>query len=275
MKKAITILVVLFWSEFFISAFASDENYCKKLFDDRKYHSSVICFHSSLMQKEDTATRIWYAAALFYDRQFDAAYKQYIKIAKENPNSTFGEYAQKEAQKVQEKIHYIKNAKANDYGNYLSDLTSISKWYNQPIKVWIQPSIYKKNAIDAFAEWENSTQGLVSFKIVKTEKQGNINVYFVDNIEKTTNEKLGETYLKYKGTKIFHADIKIRQKTKSNGPCSNRQMYSVILHEIGHSLGLMGHSKNNNDIMFQTDFTNDIHLSQKDINTIKAIYQKK
>jgi hypothetical protein len=48
----------------------------------------------------------------------------------------------------------------------------------------------------------------------------------------------------------------------------------ICLHEIGHALGLMGHSTQHNDVMYSSMplSTNDRSLSERDKNTLKHLY---
>lgn len=64
---------------------------------------------------------------------------------------------------------------------------------------------------------------------------------------------------------------------------SDKELYNTILHEIGHALGIMGHSYSSEDLMYMTsDNDNSFYapyrssfqyLSSKDINTIKLLYK--
>ena len=53
------------------------------------------------------------------------------------------------------------------------------------------------------------------------------------------------------------------------------ELYSIILHEIGHAIGLSGHSKSKGDIMFfstATYLNGEGIISNRDKNTVKKIY---
>lgn len=279
MKKFFVVMSILLVFGFLNPACSKNFDTCRILYNDKMYHKAANCFYYKIQDDvnwEYPKLRLWYAAALYYDRQYNLAYYQYNQLALKYPNTKFGEYAAKEAKKVKDKIAFIKQSKVQDFGNYIDDLDFTARWMKQPIKVWVEPSQYDSVARQAFSEWQTKSQGLVQFKYVYQEKQGEIKVYFVDYLGGFDEKKyeLGNTQLKYSDKKIYSASVRILQKTQSGHMCSQRQLYNVILHEIGHALGMMGHSKNNNDIMYETDFTHDVHLSQKDINTLRAIYRK-
>lgn len=250
---------------------------CKDLYKGRKYNAASKCFYQRINENSnDVESRFWYAASLYYDRQLSLSYAQYNYIAQKYPNSNIGKYSKKEAEKVKNRIKHIENAKAKDTGSYTQELSHRSKWTQMPIRVWIQPSSYTASAKKAFDEWQTKSGGIVRFAYVDNQNAAKIKVSFVDKLDTSDADKnIGFTTLKYVGNKNISADVKILRKTQANLPKSNMEIYPVILHEIGHALGLSGHSKNNNDIMYPNDFTNDVHLSNRDINTLRAIYSSR
>ena len=278
MRKIFVIcLFIIFISLKAVSVHAVESYHtCKNLFSDKKYRQSSNCFYTRLNSNpQDVQSRFWYAASLYFDRQYQKSYEQYIYIANKYPYTSIGRYSKAEAQKVESRIKNITNAKLNDTGDYILELDKVTKWKSMPVKVWIQPCMYTPTARKAFYEWQSKTNGAVRFSMVQNKNAAQIKVYFVDKLSTTTcADNLGITVLRYHGNRNINARIEILKKTKSNQPASSRQLYAVVLHEAGHAIGLNGHSKRNNDIMFPNDFTNDVHLSQRDINTVRAIYKK-
>lgn len=272
-KKAIFILFILFLSTNKI--IANDFNTCNVYYKDQKYNTAANCFNVLLKQDPNNLqAHFYYAASLFFDRQYELAYKEYSYIAQKYPNSQIGEYSKKEAEKVYRKIQHVKTSKNNDTGDYVKDLNKNTKWYFMPIKVFIQQSPYRQTALKAFQEWQYKSNGKIKFTLAKTEKEAQIKVYFVDKITNPiSHNNLGITNLKFIINMNTSAEIEILQRTDSNQMRSHKQIYPVVLHEIGHALGISGHSKSNNDIMYENDYTNDTHLSNRDINTLKEIYK--
>lgn len=274
MNKKLVILTLIIFSSLNV-AIASNFEACEKYYNDQKYSTATNCFAELLnYNTNNIQARFYYAASLFFDKQYESSYQQYNYLAQTYPNSQIGEYSKIEAQKVLKKIEHVQKAKENDVGNYIADLDQKTKWYFMPIKVYIQPSPYAQTTYKAFQEWQSKSNDKVKFIYMKSEKNAQIKVYFVNKITNPiSKDNLGITYLKYIGNMNTSANIEILQLTDSKQMRSTKQIYPVVLHEIGHALGISGHSKSNNDIMYENNYTNDDHLSNRDINTLKAIYK--
>jgi hypothetical protein len=69
-------------------------------------------------------------------------------------------------------------------------------------------------------------------------------------------------------------DVQIEIATTSPGglPYTNNGMKISSLHEIGHALGLWGHSDNPNDLMYYTGPAIGYSISENDALTLNALY---
>ena len=77
--------------------------------------------------------------------------------------------------------------------------------------------------------------------------------------------------------------ITLYDKDPNGNFFSDKELYNTILHEIGHALGIMGHSYSSEDLMYMSSSENNNiytqyrssfqYLSSKDINTIKLLYK--
>lgn len=174
--------------------------------------------------------------------------------------------------------------------NYISQGT-----YNQKILRWSSnivtygytdadkaPKYYIREIDEAFSAWEKALDGKVRFQ--KTDNHPNIIIQFNETpVSAEENEKyvvaLTKPVLNLEILKNIVTDYYLA------GPDGNlfseNQVYNTALHEIGHTLGFMGHSDNYKNVMhMSTDtrtVTNDLRkrLTDSDINTMKLLYSIK
>ena len=93
---------------------------------------------------------------------------------------------------------------------------------------------------------------------------------------------MGYTTPKTTGRKLQKMTITIYDKNPRGEYFSDKEIYNTVLHELGHALGIMGHSYSSSDLMYQQTQNNrsifalyreDFHyLSGNDVNTLKLLY---
>ena len=83
-------------------------------------------------------------------------------------------------------------------------------------------------------------------------------------------------YLQYKGYKTDTSAAEVKINTKITQGMTNDQakmkIKQIAIHQLGHALGIYGHSSNPSDIMYANFTVN--QLSERDIKTINVIYKK-
>lgn len=166
-----------------------------------------------------------------------------------------------------------------------------------PLNVFIKnnsttaPAYFQQQIQKAFLQWQASTGKFIRFKFVDDEKDANI---FVTINPSTDMKKCTEVDCKYtvayttpsiRGNLLKRMDIFFYDSNNLGQPFSQKEVYNTALHEIGHSLGIMGHSENRNNLMFMEENPNEKDsrfdllrsdfqaISPADLNTLTLLYE--
>lgn len=149
------------------------------------------------------------------------------------------------------------------------------------------PPYYDEEILNAFSQWQtsckflkfatvnNSNDADILIKIAPLPADvcsGNVCKYVVG----FTNPTINGNILKKMTITLYATD-------PMGNYFSDKELYNTILHEIGHALGIMGHSYSSEDLMYMSaENSNSFYapyrssfqyLSSKDINTIKLLYK--
>lgn len=268
------------------NSFYADLNKCVKYFPQEKYYASRYCFAS---------LRKTYGNYDFFNKNLNlisynegivelelenynlAKEKLEFVLRNEQNDQKIIEGSQKALDFVNYKINESKEkeyAQKNDSGSYIKDVDKAYTWKNpKSIKVYIPDHEHRKAAVNAFRTWDGALDEKVNFEIVYSEQDANITLGFVEGFD---NKKQGVTRCYNDGKNIIKANILISLNNPlTQAKNDDNALTNIILHEIGHSLGILGHSNNRNDIMYPTtDTFQDRSLSKRDINTVFKIYSE-
>lgn len=134
----------------------------------------------------------------------------------------------------------------------------------------------------AFAQWTKSTNGKIVFRYVQDPAKAQIKVRFVKDAAATSKMEnaLGVTYSKFKTTCIenqcstymYHADIDIANNAPNGGLLLKDAVYRVMLHEIGHSIGLLDHSADPLSIMYPQKKSRNATITDNDLKLLYRLY---
>ena len=129
---------------------------------------------------------------------------------------------------------------------------------------------YRHMVIRALEEWQKATRGKISFKVVNTLLESNVNIDW----KRVERKALGHCYFSFDGAnRLYGAEVAIglTEGLVHADYMDESEVYHTILHEIGHAIGL-GHSHNKADIMYTPHQRGVNSISQGDVLTVNWLY---
>ncbi len=132
----------------------------------------------------------------------------------------------------------------------------------------------------AFKQWQRAINNELTFK--QTTGNANIIIRIVDSLPEdktyTTKDASAVTSASVIDNKLIRMDIYIKINDKNGKIYSENKLYGLLLHQIGHALGIGGHSISEYDVMYYDGDLIDNKMKPKDIslrdiNTVNFLYQ--
>lgn len=130
----------------------------------------------------------------------------------------------------------------------------------------------------SFTDWQEASGGLVRFAFVEKKEESNIEVSWTGDPKSLKSiAEAGEAELFTSKKGIVRGTIALLTVPLMESlPLTDNRMRNICLHEIGHVLGMAGHTTNPHDAMFYSIGVGDVwkDLTKRDANTIVRLYQR-
>ncbi len=172
---------------------------------------------------------------------------------------------------------------SNDYYNRIAMVSDgrITRFPNIPISVYIEtppvPEVmqhaYVGDVEYALDQWAGCSEGLLKFRIADSE-DADIRVYWTKEPLSGEADPLGEASLVRFDSGKFYVEVYVMmQERPSVARPMHKRLKAVLLHELGHAVGLWGHSQDHYDIMYPKSTT--IQPTRRDKNTLLKLLRSR
>lgn len=159
--------------------------------------------------------------------------------------------------------------------SYVTSLTKPQHWAKKELAIWVEQGAETRpvetlwtQTLEGGKLWSDRLPDVVAFKRAKKAADAQIIVRFVPPTDpNVTGDRLGQTQVKFyeEDKELISAEIFIETGVPDH------TLRSVIAHEIGHAMGVNGHSPDTNDLMYPIAYgPADVTLS--DANAVAKIY---
>ncbi len=242
---------------------------------------------------DSTIEATWMSLAGVYQTQGRlpeavAAYKEFLKRF---PNHSDAKKIASLAAGL-EKEAATANASVSQFAvsdnDYLHEVTreGVLKWKHNrmPLRVYMESGTgvqgfqeqYAALLKQSFEDWAKASNGLVSFNFVSSPGEADIKCSWSSDPTKFKNiAEAGETQFVSSKNGILNGSIKLLTvPLMKEVPLTDNRMRTFCLHEVGHALGMAGHTTNPKDTMFfSMSVTDEWHdLTSRDANTLVRLY---
>lgn len=262
----------------------------KKLYNENMYDASIKFFERSLQANSQNPTSRYFLVLALAKGTPTYSHQEALYLMSNSETKDLAQsYAKAQSFLLKERLiegledNYIYSAVQNK---------DILRWNVEsfPLRVYFNNSNenYKNNIKKAFEQWAKAS-GFLQFTEVFEPEECDIEIKFKDyDGVKCTSANCGYIIATTTNTTDkYHRLDKMYITFYNTNPYgelfTDSEIYNTALHEIGHAIGIAGHSDNPNDVMYASNHKlvdvfapyshNILYLSKRDLNTLALLYR--
>ncbi|MFM7468785.1 MAG: matrixin family metalloprotease [Vampirovibrionales bacterium] len=174
--------------------------------------------------------------------------------------------------------------KAPNYLPHVLRNGQVTRWNLQkmPLKIFVEsgakipgwkPAL-NQIPFQAGSIWTRASGGKITFTPATTAEQADIHVKWINAFSKETPGRVGEQYYKLLGQTLVRSEVSLATGMQGfKGFLPPEYLLRITTHEMGHALGLQGHSPFSEDLMYwEMNQAQTGRLTLRDINTLRLLY---
>lgn len=241
----------------------------------------------SLVHNHDAVELFNFAQKHDKSGRTDQATEDYLLMLK---HESFRRFPEKVKATMVELVDTRNSLCPDDYFNELISHSRVSYWSQaqMPLKIYVPDESHSDGFCDfdrteierCFEEWCSLVPGRLSFKMVDDPEHADINFLQKQTLQDLSYSKTvlahtipipsgPERWCVFPASKARIEPLRFNPDIKDYTDPRAGLRHTVFLHEIGHSLGLIGHSCNAGDLMF---FSGSADISERDKATFRRLY---
>lgn len=260
------------------------------LYNKKEYQKSLPIFEITIaLNKNNLDAYYYYAKALDALPMTYNIQKKLFELAHTGKSGAAATIANN---KISRYRYFILTQAGRNYIQQVPFQDKILRWNPSsfPLKVYIEPNknvppYYLSQVKNAFNTWNKYTNNYLKFEFVNEPNLADIDFRFEEQKKSNCTKSECKYILAYSipnvnGNKLKKFDIRFSNTDLNNKSFTPQDIYYTSMHEIGHALGIMGHSFNENNLMYPSNIEdNSIHakyhkktITAEDLNTIRLLY---